>query len=63
VVKIPQVGQKGLTFRADFVDGVEKFRNDHSELGLTSTPEAIRYAWNNFVAEYNRLKHIIETHH
>lgn len=53
---IPQVGQKGMTFQAGFVDGIENFRNDHSELGLTSNPEAMRYAWNFFVFEHNRYK-------
>ena len=51
---IPQVGQKGVTFRADFIDGIEKFRNEHSDLGLTSNPEAMRYAWNFFVFEHSR---------
>ncbi|GAH23514.1 unnamed protein product [marine sediment metagenome] len=53
---MPQPGQKGMTFHADFVDGIEKFRNEHSEFGFVSNPEAMRYAWNFFVFEHEREK-------
>jgi len=49
---MPQPGQRGLTFRASFVKGIEEFIDRHPELGWAAVPEAIRYAWNKFVAGY-----------
>ncbi|GAI08654.1 unnamed protein product [marine sediment metagenome] len=49
---MPQKGQRGLTFRAKFIEGIEEFIDKHPELGWTSVPEAVRHAWINFAAEY-----------
>lgn len=53
---MPKKGQKGLTFKVGFVDGIEGFIKRHPELGWASTPEAVRHAWNKFVAEYEEEK-------
>ena len=53
-ILMPQPGQKGLTFRASFVKGIEEFTDKHPELGRAAVPEAIRYAWNKFAAEYEK---------
>lgn len=54
---MPQPNQKGLTFKADFVDGIKEFIDKHPELGWTSVPEAVRHAWNNFTAGYHEIGH------
>lgn len=51
---MPQPGQRGTTFKASFIKGIEEFIDRHPELGWTSVPEAIRYAWNKFAAEYEK---------
>ena len=51
---MPQPGQKGLTFKAGFIEGIEEFVDKHPELGWAGVPEAIRYAWNKFTVEYKK---------
>ena len=51
---MPQYGQKGVTFKAKFVEGIEEFIVKYPELGWTSVPEALRSAWNSFAFEYER---------
>ncbi len=49
---MPQPGQRGLTFKAKFIKEIEEFIYKHPELGWAGGPDAIRYAWNKFAAEY-----------
>jgi len=49
---MPLPEQRGLTFKAKFIKEIEEFIDKHPELGWAAVPEAIRYAWNKFVAEY-----------
>ncbi|GAI45375.1 unnamed protein product [marine sediment metagenome] len=45
---------RGITVKADLIKDIEGFIDRNPELGWATAPEAVRYAWNKFVAEYKR---------
>lgn len=52
---MPQKGESGLTIKTAFKEEVEKFIENNPQLGFSSVPEALRFAWNKFSFEYITL--------